>query len=33
MLVGAAIFLPVILGYTAYAYYVFRGKTDDAGYH
>jgi cytochrome d ubiquinol oxidase subunit II len=29
LLVGTAIFLPVILGYTAYSYYVFRGKSDD----
>lgn len=29
MLVGVAIMLPVILGYTAWCYYVFRGKTDD----
>ena len=28
LLVGAAIVVPVILGYTAYSYYVFRGKTD-----
>jgi cytochrome bd ubiquinol oxidase subunit II len=34
LLVGALIFLPVILGYTAYVYWVFRGKvTADAGYH
>ena len=34
LLVGAAILLPVILGYTAYVYWVFRGKTaEDAGYH
>ena len=34
MLVGAAILMPVILAYTAYAYWVFRGKMDpDAGYH
>jgi cytochrome bd ubiquinol oxidase subunit II len=33
-LVGAAVLLPAILGYTAYAYWVFRGKTaGDAGYH
>ena len=33
-LVGAAIMLPIILGYTAYAYWVFRGKVDpEAGYH
>ena len=33
-LVGALILLPIILGYTAYAYWVFRGKVDpDEGYH
>ena len=34
MLVGVAIMLPVILGYTAWVYWVFRGKvTADAAYH
>lgn len=34
MLVGAVILLPLIIGYTAYSYWVFRGKIDpDAGYH
>jgi len=34
LLVGAVVMLPVILGYTAYVYWVFRGKvTADAGYH
>lgn len=34
LLVGALILLPVILGYTAYAYWVFRGKVGpDDGYH
>lgn len=34
MLVGAAILIPLILTYTAYSYWVFRGKVDpDAGYH
>jgi len=34
MLVGAAILLPIILGYTGYAYWVFRGKLDpEKGYH
>ena len=34
MLVGAAVLIPVILIYTAYAYWVFRGKVDpEAGYH
>ncbi len=34
MLVGAVILLPLILGYTAYSYWIFRGKIDpEAGYH
>lgn len=34
MFVGAVIMIPVILAYTAYAYWVFRGKMDpDKGYH
>jgi cytochrome d ubiquinol oxidase subunit II len=34
LLVGAVILLPVILAYTAYVYWVFRGKVDiNAGYH
>jgi cytochrome bd ubiquinol oxidase subunit II len=34
MLVGVAILLPLILGYTAYVYWIFRGKVGaDAGYH
>lgn len=34
MLVGVAILVPIILAYTAHAYWVFRGKVDpDAGYH
>ena len=33
-LVGLAVLLPVILGYTAWSYSVFRGKVEaDAGYH
>jgi cytochrome d ubiquinol oxidase subunit II len=34
-LVGAAIVVPIILVYTAMAYWVFRGKVraDDPGYH
>ena len=33
-LVGAAILVPIILAYTAYAYWVFRGKLDPSqGYH
>jgi len=34
MIVGAAVLIPVILIYTGYAYWVFRGKLDpDDGYH
>ena len=34
MLVGAAVALPLILGYTAWVYWVFRGKvTPETGYH
>ena len=34
LLVGASVLLPMILGYTVYVYWVFRGKTEaDAGYH
>ena len=34
MFVGACVLIPIILAYTAFAYWVFRGKTDpDAGYH
>ncbi len=34
MLVGAAVMLPVILGYTAYVYWLFRGKVKPGeGYH
>jgi cytochrome d ubiquinol oxidase subunit II len=33
MLVGAALLVPVILAYTVWAYWVFRGKVDEAGYH
>jgi cytochrome d ubiquinol oxidase subunit II len=29
LLVGTAVLLPVVLGYTAYCYYVFRGKATD----
>ena len=33
-LVGAVIIIPIILGYTAWAYYVFRGKVSEGeGYH
>jgi cytochrome d ubiquinol oxidase subunit II len=33
MLVGALALMPVILAYTAWSYWVFRGKVDEAGYH
>jgi len=33
MLVGAVFILPLILTYTGWAYYVFRGKTVTEGYH
>lgn len=34
LLVGAIVLIPMILAYTAYAYWVFRGKVDPhAGYH
>lgn len=34
LLVGAVVLVPMILAYTAYAYWVFRGKTDpNEGYH
>lgn len=34
LLVGAVVLIPIILAYTAYAYWVFRGKVDpDEGYH
>ncbi len=33
MLVGAVILVPVVLGYTVWAYWIFRGKVDETGYH
>jgi cytochrome d ubiquinol oxidase subunit II len=33
MLVGAAVLVPVILAYTGWAYWVFRGKVGAHGYH
>ena len=33
MLVGAAVLVPLILAYTAWSYWVFRGKVDEEGYH
>ena len=33
MLVGAVVLVPIILTYTAWSYYVFRGKVGADGYH
>lgn len=34
LLVGASVLIPIILAYTGYAYWVFRGKIDpEEGYH
>ncbi|HEX8303033.1 cytochrome d ubiquinol oxidase subunit II [Sphingomonas sp.] len=33
MLIGAAVMIPIILGYTGWSYWVFRGKVGAAGYH
>ena len=33
MLVGTSVIVPVILGYTGWAYWVFRGKVKAGGYH
>ncbi len=33
MLIGTAVIFPVIIGYTAWAYWVFRGKAGAHGYH
>lgn len=33
MLVGVSIFLPFVLGYTGYCYYVFRGKSNHQHYY
>lgn len=33
MLIGTGILLPIILAYTAWAYWVFRGKVGQDGYH
>ncbi|WP_309087207.1 cytochrome d ubiquinol oxidase subunit II [Phenylobacterium sp.] len=33
MLVGAVVLIPIILGYTGYSYWVFRGKVGHEGYH
>ena len=33
MLVGVALTMPLILAYTGWAYWVFRGKVGNEGYH
>jgi cytochrome bd ubiquinol oxidase subunit II len=33
MLVGAGVLVPIILAYTAWSYWVFRGKVGEHGYH
>ena len=33
MLAGAAVLIPLILAYTAWSYWVFRGKVGEQGYH
>ncbi len=33
MLIGVGIMLPIIIGYTGYAYWIFRGKVGHEGYH
>ncbi len=33
MLVGALVLIPLILAYTAWSYWVFRGKVEEEGYH
>ena len=33
LLAGTAVLIPIILGYTGYSYWVFRGKVGDEGYH
>ena len=33
MLVGSAVLIPLILVYTAWSYWVFRGKVGEEGYH
>lgn len=33
MLVGASVLIPIILAYTGYSYWVFRGKVQHEGYH
>ncbi len=33
MLVGAGVLIPIILAYTGYSYWIFRGKVSHEGYH
>ena len=33
MLVGAGVLIPIIRAYTAYSYWIFRGKVGHEGYH
>jgi cytochrome d ubiquinol oxidase subunit II len=33
MLIGASVLIPIILAYTAFSYWVFRGKVGEEGYH
>ena len=33
MLIGACVMLPVIMAYTAHAYWIFGGKVNAEGYH
>jgi cytochrome d ubiquinol oxidase subunit II len=33
MLAGASVLIPLILAYTSWAYWVFRGKVSEGGYH
>jgi cytochrome d ubiquinol oxidase subunit II len=33
MLVGALVLIPIILAYTAWSYWIFRGKVGEEGYH
>lgn len=33
MLIGAGILIPIILAYTGYSYWIFRGKVGEEGYH
>jgi len=33
LIIGALVLVPLILGYTIWSYWVFRGKVDEEGYH